>query len=117
MFYGLVYALNVALGFIEVPSFYDDLAKRNFSDDGMKTMNTLRCDVASGGLSPIGVLGFVCNVETLCELPVETNVHYSMVNGAFIVPDPFAERFARQCPNMLTKEMLDGMSEELDQGG
>jgi hypothetical protein len=100
-----------------VASLYAGLARENLSGPGQEMLRTLSCEGTTGDFTYFGTNAFECRIETICGQAVKHVLYYSRIEGAFIVPDPFAEPFARECPAMLSDKALNDISVKLDQGG
>ena len=101
----------------DVYSFYEYLSDQDLTGAAQEKLATLACRKRTALPFYFGTSVFSCNMQGLCGKPIEHVVHYSRTRGAYMVPDPFAERFARSCPEMLTDKALAEMSAQLDQFG
>jgi len=101
----------------DVYSLYEYLSDRNLTGAAQEKLATLACRQRTAPPLHFGTSVFSCSLQTMCGKPVEHVVYYSRARGAYMVPDPFAEPFARSCPEMLTDKALAEMSAKLDQGG
>jgi hypothetical protein len=120
---GLVSAAALDLSIAEqngsksIASLYASLARENLSSPGQEMLRTLSCERTSGDFNYFGTNAFDCRIETICGQAIKHVLFYSRIKGAFTVPDPFAEPFARECPAMLSDNALNDISVRLDQGG
>lgn len=101
----------------DVYSLYEYLSGQDLTGAAQEKLATLACRKRTTPPLHFGTSVFSCNMQTLCGNPTEHVVYHSRTRGAYMVPDPFAERFARSCPEMLTDKALADMSAQLDQGG
>jgi hypothetical protein len=94
----------------DVYSLYEYLSGQDLTGAAQEKLATLACRKRTTPPLYFGTSVFSCNMQTLCGNPNEHVVYYSRNRGAYMVPDPFAERFARSCPEMLTDKALADMS-------
>lgn len=101
----------------EVEAGYKHFAQRDFSAVGLTHLPSLHCELFDGVFNQTGKTLYRCTIDTVCGTPIEQMVWYSPLQGAFMVPDPFAQIFARYCGEMLSEEALTKVSAGMDKGG
>ena len=96
-------------------SLYRNSSETYLTEAGRQRIGAEPCEYIQRKARYFDYQAVECRTDTVCGSPVNHIFLYSRVSGAFLGPDPFAARFARRCPAMLTDEAL--ASVKLGQGG
>jgi hypothetical protein len=92
------------------------LAILNLTSQYAESLPTMECTVAETDLWAFGTYVGECYIDSPCNLRIVEHFRFDLLNGTRFGPDPFAQAFARYCPQMLTPKTLLEAQKNIDQG-
>lgn len=93
------------------------LAELKLASRYMESLHTMECTVAETDVTKLGTYVGECYIDSPCNLKIVAHFRFDLLNGMRFGPDPFAQPFARHCPQMLTPKALMEVQNKIDQGG
>ena len=92
---------------------YQEVAEDRYFD----ALTTLQCSPSQSHSIFTRKAAYLCRIDTPCETYVEQRVFVDRIFGARVWPDPFYQRFARACIEVLNVEATKQAAANIDQGG
>jgi hypothetical protein len=96
---------------------FDKLYREVASHQHYDALESLQCSASPTSSIFSREPTYLCTINTSCEEPVEQRVFVDRLFGPRVGPDPFYQRFARTCPEILNVETAAKAADSIDQGG